>query len=234
MIYDFDNVICRRNTNSAKWDMKDEDILPVWVADMDFESPKPVIDALRKRVEHGIYGYTFASDSYYNAIINWQKRRFGWEIEKDWILYSPGVVPGVHMLVRALTQPGDKVIVQKPVYYPFFKAIENNGRHIINNPLKLENGQYVMDYDDLEQKAKDPRTTLMILCSPHNPIGRVWTKDELTRLGEICLKHKVTVISDEIHEDLVYKELDIFPLHLSQLNLPITPSLVLLPAKPLI
>lgn len=206
MIYDFDKVICRRNTNSAKWDMKDEDILPVWVADMDFESPKPVIDALRKRVEHGIYGYTFASDSYYNAIINWQKRRFGWKIEKDWILYSPGVVPGVHMLVRALTQPGDKVIVQKAVYYPFFKAIENNGRHIINNPLKLENGQYVMDYDDLEQKAKDPRTTLMILCSPHNPVGRVWTKNELTRLGEICLKHKVTVISDEIHEDLVYKK----------------------------
>lgn len=206
MKYDFNKVINRRGTNSNKWDMKGEDILPVWVADMDFKAPQPVIDALKERIEHGIFGYSHSSENYYQSIINWQKKRHYWNIEKDWILFSPGVVPGIHMLVNALTQPGDKVILQKPVYYPFFSAVKNNGCHILNNPLKHENGRYTMDFEDLEKKASDPRAKLLILCSPHNPVGRVWTKEELTKLGKICLKHNVTVISDEIHGDLVYKK----------------------------
>lgn len=177
----------------------------MWVADMDFQSPPAVIEALKSRVEHGIFGYSYPSDSYYEAIISWIRRRHNWEIQRDWIMFSPGVVPGIHMLIRSLTRPGDKVIVQTPVYYPFFGAIENNGCHILSNSLKCKDGRYTMDFEDLERKAKDPRARVLVLCSPHNPVGRVWTKEELTRLGRICAENDVTVISDEIHCDLVYR-----------------------------
>ncbi len=205
MKYDFDRIIDRRGTNSYKWDLGDPDVLPMWVADMDFEVPEPVLKAVVEKAQQGIYGYSVPGNSYFDAIVNWEKKRHGWEIQREWIVFSPGVVPGINMMVRAFTQPGDKVIVQTPVYYPFFRAIINNGCQIEKNPLKLENGKYHMDFKDLEQKASDPRANILILCSPHNPVGRVWTRDELERLGEICLRNKVLVISDEIHSDLVFK-----------------------------
>ncbi|WP_461204802.1 MalY/PatB family protein [Clostridium sp. DL1XJH146] len=205
MKFNFDKITNRHNTNSAKWDLGEKDLLPMWVADMDFETPEPVKNALIKIAEHGIYGYSFCTDKYYSSIINWQKKRNNWDIKKDWIVYSPGIVPAVNMLLRSLTQPGDKVIVQTPVYYPFFKAIKNNGCTLINNPLKFEEGKYSMDFVDLEKKVKDPRVKLLILCSPHNPVGRVWTKEELTSLGKICIENDVLILSDEIHSDLIFK-----------------------------
>lgn len=201
---EFDQVIERRNTNSAKWDMKKESILPMWVADMDFMSPKSVIKAIKDRAEHGIFGYTFLSEEYLVSIKNWIAKRHGWNIKKDWILYSPGIVPAINMLVKGLTKPGDKIIVQTPVYYPFFDAIKNNNRIILENPLFLENGKYRIDFIDLEKKTSDKKVKILILCSPHNPVGRVWTKKELKKIGEICLKNNVLIISDEIHSDLIY------------------------------
>lgn len=204
-MYDFDKVINRRGTNSEKWDMKEEDILPMWVADMDFKAPEPVVDAIIKRAQHGVFGYSFYSDSYYDSIVKWQEKRNQWKIKREWIMYSPGVVPAINILIKALTRPGDKIIIQPPVYYPFFKAVHNNNRELLENPLIYRNSRYTMDFEDLEEKAKDPKAKLLILCSPHNPVGRVWTRKELTRLGEICLKNNITVISDEIHSDLIYK-----------------------------
>ncbi|MBN2285292.1 MAG: pyridoxal phosphate-dependent aminotransferase [Tissierellales bacterium] len=201
----FDKIINRKNTNCCKWDLLGEDILPLWVADMDFEVCPPIKDALIEVASHGVYGYTLLPDSYYESFMDWQKKRNNWKIEKEWISFSPGIVPAINMLVRALTQTGDKVILQTPVYYPFYKAVINNGAQILKNPLKLVNHQYEMDFDDLEEKAKDPRACLLILCSPHNPVGRVWNKEELERLGNICIKNDVMVISDEIHSDLIYK-----------------------------
>lgn len=205
MLYDFDRIHDRRNTHSTKWDSKPADILPMWVADMDFESPRPVIEAIQRRVEHGIFGYTLTPDSLYEAVAGWVSRRHGWQLQKEWMYFVPGVVPAVHMLIQAFTRPGDKVILQTPVYYPFFRAVLNNGCQILNNPLRLENGRYTMDFEDLEKKASDPRARALILCSPHNPVGRVWTREELSTLGEICRRHGIVVISDEIHCDIVYR-----------------------------
>ena len=212
MKYNFDEIIDRTDYHSEKWDeLKGkfgdipEDVLPMWVADMEFRAPKPVIEAIKKTAEHGIYGYTSRPDSYYQAIIDWMEKRHNWKVKKDWLAFSPGVVPALSIIIRAFTQPGDKVIVQPPVYYPFFRIIENNGCHVVNNPLKLSNRKYFMDYDDLERKIDDPRVKLLILCSPHNPVGRVWQKEELIILGEICLEHKIMVISDEIHADILFK-----------------------------
>jgi len=212
MKYNFDEIIDRTDYHSEKWDeLKTkfgdipEDVLPMWVADMEFRAPKPVIEAIKKTAEHGIYGYTSRPDSYYQAIIDWMEKRHNWKVKKDWLAFSPGVVPALSIIIRAFTQPGDKVIVQPPVYYPFFRIIENNGCHVVNNPLKLSNRKYFMDYDDLERKIDDPRVKLLILCSPHNPVGRVWQKEELIILGEICLEHKIMVISDEIHADILFK-----------------------------
>lgn len=210
MKYNFDEVIDRTNYHSVKWDglkttFGTKDALPMWVADMEFRSPKPVIEAIKKAAEHGIYGYTSRPDSYYQAIIYWMERRHNWKVKKDWLAFSPGVVPALSFIIRAFTQPGDKVVVQPPVYYPFFKVIENNGCHVVNNLLKLGNKKYFMDYDDLERKVDDPRVKLLILCSPHNPVGRVWQKEELIILGEICLKHNVIVVSDEIHADILFE-----------------------------
>ena len=206
MKYDFDEIIKRRGTNSYKWDDRvDADVLPLWVADMDFRTAPAITDALRQRVEHGIFGYTRVPDEYYAAVTDWFDRRHGWKINPEWIIYTSGVVPAVSAIIKALTEPGDKVIVQTPVYNCFFSSIRNNGCLAAESPLKPTGDTYVMDYDDLERKAADPKTKIMLLCSPHNPAGRVWTKEELTRLGEICIKHGVTIISDEIHCELVYE-----------------------------
>ncbi len=207
--YNFDEPIDRHGTACEKWDfLKErfgqEDLLPLWVADMDFQSPKPVIDALVSRANHGVYGYTGLTQQYYDSVINWYKRRYNWTIRKEWIVFTPGVIPAIDFAIRAFTNPGDKIIVQTPVYYPFFDSIESNGRQVLENPLKLSDGRYEMDFEDLEKKAKDPRARAMILCSPHNPVGRVWSKQELTKLGRICLDNNLLVISDEIHSDIRY------------------------------
>ncbi|WP_163193038.1 MalY/PatB family protein [Clostridium thermarum] len=206
MKYDFNNIVNRKNTKSIKWDLADESVLPMWVADMDFEVPDAVREAIINRAEHAVYGYTKIDNGYFESIINWWKRRYNYLLKKEWIRYSPGVVPAIHMLIRALTEPGDKVVIQTPVYHPFFSAIKNNSCELVENPLKFENGRYTMDLLDLQSRLKDPKVKVMILCSPHNPVGRVWTKDELTRLGELCIENNVIVIADEIHCDLVYKE----------------------------
>ncbi|MBL4935705.1 pyridoxal phosphate-dependent aminotransferase [Clostridium sp. YIM B02515] len=206
MKYDFDKVIDRKNTRSVKWDLKKKDIIPMWVADMDFEVPDEVVQAIKNRAEHKIYGYTAPDKEYYDSIINWFERRHGFVIKKEWINYCPGVVPAVNMLIRAFTKPGDKVILQVPVYHPFFTAVENNGCEVVENPLKLTEDKYEIDFEDLEKKIEDNKVKVLVLCNPHNPVGRVWTKEELVRLGELCIKNNVIVISDEIHCDLVYKE----------------------------
>lgn len=212
MKYNFDEVIERTKYHSVKWDELEttfgdipKDVLPIWIADMEFRSPQPVIEAIKKANEHGIYGYTSRPLSYYQAIIDWVERRHNWKVKKDWIAYSPGVVPALSFIIRAFCQAGDKVVVQPPVYYPFFRVIENNGCHVVNNPLKLSNKKYFIDWEDLERKVDDPRVRLLILCSPHNPVGRVWQKEELIILGEICLKHNIIVVSDEIHADILFE-----------------------------
>ena len=183
----------------------------MWVADMDFRTAPAVIDAVVERARHGIYGYTHVPDAYYEAVIGWFGRRHGFHIEKDWILYVPGVVPALSAIIKAMTAPGDKVIIQTPVYNCFFSSIRNNGCEASENPLIYRNVSYSIDFDDLERRASDPKATLMILCNPHNPGGRVWTREELTRIGEICLRHKVFVIADEIHCELTYPGHDYTP-----------------------
>lgn len=204
MKYDFDSPVQRRGTNSYKWDVAgNENLLPMWVADMDFRTAPAIVDALRRRVEHGIFGYTRVPDSYYDAVTGWFARRHGWTMDRDWIIYTSGVVPALSAIIKALTVPGDKVLVQTPVYNCFFSSVRNNGCGLVSSPLVHTGDTFVMDYDDLERKAADPAVKLMILCNPHNPAGRVWTREELVRAGEICIRHGVTVISDEIHCELV-------------------------------
>ncbi len=207
--YDFDTVIDRSGNYSSKWDelkkmFGRDDLLPMWVADMDFMSPQPVVDALVKRAKQGIYGYTSRPESYFESVARWMKKRHNWDVKTEWMIYTPGVVPALSFIINAFTYPGDKVLVQQPVYYPFFRVIEDNGRRIVNNPLIYKEGRYTMDFDDLEEKVKDRRIKLMFLCSPHNPVGRVWTKDELIRLGRICIDNNILVVSDEIHHDILY------------------------------
>lgn len=203
--FDFDKIINRRHTNSYKWDSASgDDVLPMWVADMDFQTAPCIIEALEKRVEHGVFGYTLVPDEYYEAIISWFSRRHGWEITRDMILYTSGVVPAISAVIKALTTPGDKVIVQTPVYNCFFSSIRNNGCEIVENPLRYADCRYTMDFDDLEDKAKDSKTKLLLLCNPHNPAGRMWTREELARLNDICLRNGVMVISDEIHCELTF------------------------------
>lgn len=205
MKYDFDKTIDRRATNSYKWDSAPEGVLLMWVADMDFRTAPAIIDALQKRVAHGIFGYTRVPDAYYDAVTSWFSRRHGWDIDREWIIYTSGVVPAVSAVIKAMTVPGDKVIVQTPVYNCFFSSIRNNGCEIVSNPLRRTADTYEMDFDALERCAADPRAKVMLLCNPHNPAGRVWTPDELTRLGNICLRNGVTVVADEIHCELVYQ-----------------------------
>ena len=205
--FDFDHEINREGSHSVKYDGRQgmfgkSDVIPVWVADMDFATPPAVTRALAQRAAHPIYGYTLFPDSLYDSLIDWMLRRHGWTIQRDWIVMCPGVVPSLNAAVMAFTQPGESVIIQPPVYFPFFSAVTQTGRKLIPNPLQLENGRYTIDFDHLEQCAKNAR--LLLLCSPHNPVGRVWNSDELERLLAIAAKHDVVVFSDEIHADLIY------------------------------
>lgn len=209
MVYDYDKVIERKNTSCVKYDAASkmgmpEDILPLWVADMDFQAPQGVIDRLKDAVEHGIFGYSEEPEGYFEALLSWYSRRFGWEINREWLIRTPGVVFAVSAAVRAFTDIGDSVLIQQPVYYPFKRAIENNGRKAVNCGLVLKDGRYEIDFEAFEKCAAREEVKLFVLCSPHNPIGRVWEEWELRKLGEICLKHQVKIVSDEIHSDFVY------------------------------
>ena len=204
MNFDFDCIIDRRNTLSCKWDMAEKDVLPMWVADMDFKTAPQIIKALEERAKSGIFGYSVYTDDIYDSIIGWFKKRHGWDIKREWINFSPGIVPALHAFSRIFTKPGEKILMNSPVYYPFFKAAQRNGVEPVYSPLIIKNGKYVIDFDDLEKKAADPLVKMFYLCSPQNPGGRLWTKDELERLGRICLENDVLVVSDEIHCDLVY------------------------------
>ncbi|MBO7402983.1 MAG: pyridoxal phosphate-dependent aminotransferase [Lachnospiraceae bacterium] len=199
--YDFDTVADRRNTDSIKWDVAENE-LPMWVADMDFKTAPEITEALKKRVEHGVFGYTDVNDEWYDAYINWWKNRHGFVIEKEWLMFCTGVIPAISSIVRKLTTPNEKVIIQTPVYNIFFNSIINNGCRVWESPLKYENGAYSMDFEDLEEKMADPQASLMILCNPQNPAGKIWSRDDLARVGELAKKYGVTVVSDEIHCDI--------------------------------
>lgn len=208
-MYDFSKVIDRSGTNSMKWEpgvledmFGNPELLPLWVADMDFEVSPAVKEAVMKVAEHGIYGYS-GTDKHMIAFKNWLDRRFDVTIESEWLINTPGIVTALNIAVQTYTKPGDNVIIQRPVYYPFTDAVEKNGRHVSNNELKEVDGQYEIDFEDFEERAKDPNTTMFILCSPHNPVSRVWTKEELGKLMDICVENDVLVVSDEIHNDLV-------------------------------
>ena len=205
MRYDFDQVIDRRGSNSLKWTESDPDVVVQDLGDMDFKSPQPVIEAIKKRVEHGIYGYAQRPESYYHAIMEWIYQRHGWEIDRDWLVYTPGVLIALAVALRTFSRPGDKIIVQSPVYHLFFNIIRNNGRQVLINPLQMEDNRYVMDFEDLDAKLEDTRTRILLLCSPHNPTGRVWEEDELKTLAHLCLKHNVIIISDEVYSDIIFK-----------------------------
>ncbi len=210
--YGFDQIINRRNTNSEKWDSAEEDsILPMWVADMDFRAAPCIIEALKARVEHGIFGYVKVPKEYYEATVKWFSRWHGWEIDPGHVIYTSGVVPAISAIIKALTSPGDKVIVQTPVYNCFYSSIRNNKCQLSANLLKYSTEGYSIDFDDLERLAADPQAKLMLLCNPHNPVGRVWHKDELRKIGEICLRNNVFVVSDEIHCELTYPGHDYTP-----------------------
>jgi len=206
--YNFDEIVDRTNTNCLKYDARTTffgkaDLLPLWVADMDFRTPDFIVDAIKKRAEHEVFGYTFRPESYTQSIVSWLKRRHNWEIKPEWISFSPGVVAGLTMAIEALSKPGDGVIIQPPVYFPFFDSVKGTGREMIENPLKLENGRYYFDLEDLKQKIT-PTTKLLLLSNPHNPGGMAWNEKELTELAQICLENKIVIISDEIHSDLIF------------------------------
>ena len=216
--YDFDQVCDRRNTDSLKWDMLQsifgrEDLIPMWVADMDFPVAQPIVDALKKRAEHPFYGYTKPGPSVTDSVVKRMRRKFKWEIKPEWIVFTPGVVPALHVAVRSLTHPGDEVILQEPAYHPFFPVVTNSGCQIVNNGLKLINGRYEMDYDDLEHKFLPKtrplhgsgRIKAIIFCNPHNPVGRLWKREEIIRMGEIVINNGAVVISDEIHCEILFK-----------------------------
>jgi cystathionine beta-lyase len=218
MKYDFDCVHSRLNTDCAKWDAAkmlfgSEDVIPMWVADMDFPAARPIVEALEKRAEHEFYGYPMAGKSLTEAIVDRLQRKFNWRIEPEWIVFTPGVIPAIHAAVKALTHPGDEIILQEPVYYPFFGTVKGNGCQIATNRLKFINGQYEMDFADLESKFTPgggmhraaSRARAIVLCNPHNPIGRLWGKEDLIKLGNIVIGHGATVISDEIHCELLFK-----------------------------
>lgn len=206
-MYDFDKVIERRQTNSIKYDREkaqNPKVIPMWVADMDFETLPEVKEALVKRAQHGIFGYAAPTERYYQSVINWMKERHDFLIEKDWIVPTPGIVTALKLAVRAYTKPNDKIMIMKPVYYPFDASIKLNGREVVECPLIFDEQQYTCDFELFEQQIIQNDVKMFILCNPHNPIGRVWTKDELYQMGKICQKHHVYVISDEIHMDFTY------------------------------
>lgn len=208
MKYNFDEIIDRRNSNCMKYDNCEaifgkSDILPMWVADTDFRTPHFITDAIQKRASHPVYGYPIIPDSYYQSIIEWQKKRHNWNVQKEWITFSPNVVTGIASLVLSQTMPGDKIIVQPPVYFPFFHVVEANNRVLVENTLAYKNGRYTFDIDQLK-KVIDKNTKMLILCSPHNPGGMVWSREELVSLGDICIENNIIVVSDEIHADIIF------------------------------
>ena len=208
-MYDFDRIIPRRGSGAYKWDARPpfdtdmDQVIPLWVADMDFPAAPCILDALRRRVEHGIFGYTQVPENYYEAVIRWFGRRHGWTVRREWMIYTSGVVPALSAVIKALTVPGDKVVVQTPVYNCFFSSIRNNGCEIADSPLLFDGKTYRFDFDGLERCCADPRAKILLLCNPHNPAGRVWTKEGLARVGEIARRHGVAVVSDEIHCEIV-------------------------------
>ena len=230
-MYDFDEPVIRRGTGCVKWDefplplecsavlplrapQPLSDIIPLWVADMDFRTAPPVVEAMRRRVEHGVFGYTHVPESYYESIVSWFRRRHGWIIHRDWIQYTSGVVPALSVIVKALTQPDDEVIIQTPVYNCFFSSVRNNGCTVVESRLRVLSGstaeenrppRYTMDLDDLERCARSPRAKLLVLCNPHNPVGRMWMREELAQVHDICKRSGVIVVSDEIHNELTYR-----------------------------
>ena len=206
----FDERINRFDTHSVKWDhteaiFEKEDLLPMWVADMDFRAPQPVIDALTTRIQHGIFGYSMPTENTKSAIQGWLNRRHNWSIQQDWIVFTPGVVPALSAAVNTYTEKGEKVVIQSPVYYPFRDMVEKSEREVVDNPLVRRNGKYEMDFHDLELKLADPEVKMLLLCNPHNPVGRVWKKEELMKLAELCFAHNVLIVSDDIHFDLIFK-----------------------------
>ena len=219
MKYDFNQICDRKNTNCFKWDFiqsifGNDDVIPMWVADMDFPVATPIVEALKRRAEHEFYGYTKASTDVIQSVVDRMWDKYAWKIKPEWIVFTPGVVPALNIAVRMLTHPGDEIILQEPVYYPFFPAVTSSGCQIVNNQLKLINGRYEMDYEDLEHQFHarigmlpvPNRIKAIMLCNPHNPVGRLWNKEELTKLGDIAIKHGVVVISDEIHCELLFKD----------------------------
>ena len=211
MNYDFDTVISRRGTDCVKWDHYGADAIPMWVADMDFKAAPAILEALQKRLNHGIFGYPMPTDRYFSAITTWFSRRHGWSFTKEQIIPTTGVIAAYSACIKAMTEPGDKVILQTPVYNCFFPAVKNNRCIESRNNLIYKDGRYSIDFEDLERRAADPAAKVLLLCNPHNPVGRVWTREELTRIGEICLRHDVFVISDEIHCELTYPGHDYTP-----------------------
>lgn len=210
MAYDFDIVTDRRNTGSLKWDVPDRE-LPMWVADMDFQAAPAIREAIAKRLEHGVFGYSVIPDEWYEAYVGWWKERHGFTIEKEWLIFTTGVVAAISSAVRKLTTVGENVLVQTPCYNIFFNSIYNNGRNIVENHLLYRDGGYMIDWDMLEEQLSDPQTSLMILCNPQNPVGKIWDRDTLARIGEMCREHHVTVISDEIHCDLTNPGVEYVP-----------------------
>lgn len=203
-MYNFDELVERRGTNCVKWDESpSQDVIPLWVADMDFRVAPAIQEAIRKRAEHGVFGYNIVPESYYEAVISWFRRRHQWEIQRQWILYTTAVVPAMSCVIKALTMPGEKVLILSPAYNCFFSSIRNNGCEVLESPLKPVSDTFEVDFIDFEAKCADEKTTLFLLCNPHNPSGRVWTKDELQRMYDICKKHGVKVVSDEIHCELI-------------------------------
>ena len=206
----FNIVVNRKNTNCLKYDFavrrgRPENVLPLWVADMDFKVAPEITQAIEKRVAHGIFGYSEVKEEYFEAVAAWMEQKHGWHVKEDWLVKTPGVVFALAMAVQAFTEPGDAVIIQQPVYYPFSEVIADNGRRIVDNTLELkEDGKYHINFEDFEQKVKENHVKLFLLCSPHNPVGRVWTKEELKKIAAICRKYDVIVVSDEIHEDFVF------------------------------
>lgn len=207
---DFDKVTERKDTDCLKYDFavkrgKPEGVLPLWVADMDFKTSQKILDAIEERVQHGIFGYTESREKYFEAVAGWMKRRHNWEVKREWLVKTPGVVFALAMAVRAYTEPKDAVLIQQPVYYPFTEVIEDNKRIVVSNDLVLgEDGKYHIDFEDFERKIVENNIHLFLFCSPHNPVSRVWTEEEVTKIGQICLKHNVIIVSDEIHEDFVF------------------------------
>lgn len=216
-MYDFDTPVDRKNTDCSKWDnmssmFTQKDLLPLWIADMDFKVADEITSAIIHRAEHGVFGYTVLGQEYYDALAGWMQRRHGWKIQKEWVTTSVTVVSALNIMVQCYTAPGDGVIIQKPVYFPFEECVLTNGRKLSNNALINTNGYYTMDFEDLEKKAADPANKLMILCSPHNPVCRAWKHDELARVADICRKNGVILVSDEVHGDFVYGENRFLPM----------------------